>query len=57
LKSAQAHPKPAMANPNRFEGHIFEKIFMLRAKIWSFPKDFVDFLQNSDISGILEGLH
>jgi hypothetical protein len=32
-----------MANPNRLEGHIFEKIAILRAKIWTFYEILVDF--------------
>ncbi len=35
--------KPAMANPNRLEGHISKKIVILRAKIWTFSKDLIDF--------------
>jgi hypothetical protein len=34
---------PAMANPNWLEGHIFEKTAILRAKIWIFSKDLIDF--------------
>jgi hypothetical protein len=43
-----------MANPNRLEGHIFEKIVILRAKIWTFSKDLpvIDFALG--VKGVLE---